>query len=104
MTKNSFVNALVASLYITLVASVLYYGPKIGPQAGAKDTVVVPIAILSLFVLSAAIMGYLFFYQPIRMYVDGEKQKAVHLFLSTVAIFAGITVLILFTLFSGILS
>lgn len=96
MARNPFVNALAASLYIALVASVMYYGPH---TVGKKDTVMVPIAMLSLFVLSAAVMGYLFFYGPLQLCCDGEKKHSVRLFLSTVGIFAGITVLILTVLF-----
>lgn len=99
MTKNPFINALAAATYICLVASIMYYGTR---QSGPADSVVIPIAVLSLFTLSAAVMGYLFVSQPLRMYVDGEKQRAVTLFLHTVAVFAGITALALLALFSGI--
>ena len=47
--------------------------------------------------------GYFFFFQPIQLYLDGEKKQAVNLFLKTLAAFAGITVLFLLTLFSRIL-
>ncbi|MDP3725965.1 MAG: hypothetical protein Q8R36_02080 [bacterium] len=95
MSKNPFLNALAASLYITFIASVLYYGPKITPHV---DAVIVPIVILSLFVLSAAIMGYLFLYEPAQLFLEGEKKKATQLFLQTVGVFALITLLILVTL------
>ncbi len=100
MTKNPLINALVASLYIVIVASVMYYGSRLASQK--TETVVVPIAVISLFTLSAAVMGYLFLYQPLQLYLEGEKQSAVNLFLKTVAVFAGITALILFMLFSRI--
>lgn len=98
MTKNPFINALSATLYITIVASVMYYAPK---WAGPVDSVVIPVAILSLFVLSAAVMGYLFLSQPIQLYLDGGKKQAVNLFLSTVAVFAAVTVLLLLAVFFG---
>lgn len=96
MAHNPLVNALVASLYIALVASVMFYGPH---TVGKKETVMVPIAVLSLFVLSAAVMGYFFLCGPLLLSFDGEKKRAVRLFLSTVGIFAGITALILAVLF-----
>ncbi len=99
MTKNPFLNALGAELYICLVASVMYYGTK---HTGPANSIIVPIAILSLFTLSAAVMGYLFLFQPLRLYLDGEKQRAITLFLQTVAIFAGITVFALLALFWGV--
>ncbi|MDO8561652.1 MAG: hypothetical protein Q7S05_02375 [bacterium] len=88
MTKNPYVNALLASGYITLVSSALYWGPQ---YIGRIDSVFAPIAFLSLFVLSAAVMGFLFFFQPIQMYLEAEKKEAVNLFLKTLAVFAGIT-------------
>ena len=95
--KNPFINAFVAALYITAVASVMYYGPKIAGRI--EETVVVPIAIISLFTLSAAVMGYVFLYQPLQLYLEGDKKTAVNLFLKTVVIFGGITAVILVSLF-----
>ena len=96
MTKNPFVNASLAVSYIIAVALIMYYGLR---QAGPEDTVLVPIAVLSLFVLSAAMMGYLFFYQPVLLYLEGEKQQAVKLFVNTLLAFAGFTAVILASVF-----
>lgn len=96
MTKNPYVNAILASLYVVVVATVMYYGPKI---AGPKDSVLVPIAVLSLFVLSTAVMGFLFLMQPVQMYLDGEKKEAVQLVGTTIAMFAVITAMLLALLF-----
>jgi hypothetical protein len=101
MPKNPFVNALLATTYIVVVSSVMYYGPK---PNGGDDTVAAPIAALSLLTLSAAIMGYLFLFQPLQLYLTGKRQEAVTLFLRTVLIFAGFTALALVLLFSGIIS
>lgn len=100
MTKNPFVNAFVAILYIIVIASVMFYGIE---HTGPVKSVIAPIVVVSLFTLSAAVMGYLFLYQPLRLYLDGKKKDAVNLFLQTVAVFAGITVLILVLFFSRIL-
>jgi hypothetical protein len=100
VTKNPFINAFVAVLYIVLVASVMYYGPKL---AGKQETIIVPIAMISLFTLSAAVMGYLFFYEPFQFFMSGEKRKAVNLFLQTVAVFACITVVAFTALFLKLL-
>src|SRR3989344_6774076 len=96
MSKNPFVNALLAIVYITVVASIMYYGPQI---SGPVDGIIAPVAVLSLLVLSASVMGYLFFYNPVRMYLDGSKEDAVKLFLKTIGVFACITVLIFIALF-----
>ncbi len=100
MTKNPFINALSATLYIVLVASVMFYGTS---NMGRANSVIVPIAIVSLFTLSAAVMGYVFLSQPLQLYLDGKKKVAVNLFLKTLAVFAGITVLIFVLFLSRIL-
>jgi hypothetical protein len=99
VTKNPFINAASATIYITLVALFMFYGSKLFPH---KDTILTPIAVLSLFTLSAAMMGYLFLYQPVMSFLDGHKKNAVNLFLQTVAVFAGITVLVFILLFLGV--
>ena len=85
MTKNPIVNALAGLLYITLVASFFFYAPVYFPK---EDSLVMPIAALSLFVFSAASMGYLFLYQPLQLFLEGEKKKSVDLFLKTLVTFA----------------
>ena len=97
--KNPFINALAASLYITLVASVMFYGTE---HTHSVKSVIVPITILSLFTLSAAVMGYLFVSQPIQLYLDGKKKDAVNFFLKTVVTFAIITLITFVLLLSGI--
>ena len=99
MTKSSFLNAISAILYITFVALLMFYGNKL---FGPKDTILTPIAMLSLFTLSAAVMGYLFLYQPIIFFLDGHRKSAVNLFLKTIAVFAGITVLVFILIFLGV--
>ncbi|MBI2019973.1 hypothetical protein HYS94_00955 [Candidatus Daviesbacteria bacterium] len=100
LTKNPLINAFLAVLYIVVVASVMFYGTKNAPRV---ESVIIPIAMISLFTLSAAVMGYLFLSQPLQLYLDGKKKEAVNLFLQTLAIFAGITAFTLILLFSGVL-
>ncbi len=101
MSKNPFLNGVVASAYIVLIVSVMNFGTKLVPH---PNTFIAPMAVVSLFTLSAAVMGYLFCYVPVTMYFDGKKKQAVSLFLQTTAVFASITALILTLLFSGVLS
>ncbi|MFZ3043815.1 MAG: hypothetical protein WA058_01765 [Minisyncoccia bacterium] len=91
MTKNPFVNALAASAYITALVSAVWSVPKGGFP---ENSFMGPIVMLSIFVLSAAVMGYLFVYQPLQLFFDGKREEAVRLFLLTVASFAGITLTI----------
>ncbi len=60
-----------------------------------KAPLLIPIFMLALFVLSAAVMSYLFVYEPLKMYIDGEKKAAIRLFAQTVGAFAVITVALL---------
>lgn len=85
MTPNPFINALAALSYVTLVASIMFYGSH---AIGPVDGLIVPVSFLSLFVLSAAMMGYFFLYQPLRFLFEGKPEEATKLFLSTVAVFA----------------
>lgn len=98
MTKNPILNALAATLYIVIVAFVMFYGVSHAPR---EDSVIIPIAMMSLFTLSAAVMGYLFVYQPLMLYFDGKKKQGLNLFLQTLGVFAIITIILLAALFSG---
>ncbi|MFA6585412.1 MAG: hypothetical protein WCS97_03140 [Candidatus Paceibacterota bacterium] len=104
MSKNPFVNALAASGYISLIATAIFNSPtyitdnELGMMA--------PILFLSLFVFSAAMMGYFFVYQPFLLLIEGDKKGATKLFLTTVFAFAGITgtMLLAWLLLSGVLA
>lgn len=98
MTKNPYLNAIIAGLYIVLIVLLITYGPAL--VRDKPDTILAPMAMLSLLVCSVAFMGYVFFYQPILMYAEGHKREAVELFtktLTTFAVITGIVVAIAFT-------
>lgn len=101
MTKNPLINALGASGYILLVVLLMTFITE--TQGSKPDTFLAPIVLLSMLTLSVAVMAYLFFYQPLLLFIAGKKNEGVSLFVKTVAIFAGITVLFLVLLFSGII-
>ena len=98
MTKNPFINALIALAYISLVSSFMFYGTK---SLGPVDGIIVPVTMLSLFVFSAAFMGLTFFYNPVQMYLDGDKKRSLSLLINTVMIFASITALLVIAIFSA---
>lgn len=100
MNKKSILNAVLASAYITLVVILINLASKIQTTS---SSFIVPIIMISLFTLSAAVMGYLFVYQPLRLYLDGKKKDAVSMFLQTVAIFACITLIFFILYFVGVL-
>ncbi len=85
MSKNPIFNALVGLLYITGVVTLIFYAPAF---LSIEETIFIPIAMLSLFVFSAACMGYIFLYQPLQLFLEGEKKKSVTLFLNTLLAFA----------------
>lgn len=99
MTRNPYLNALCAAAYIVCIVLLITYGPAFVREK--PDTILAPMAMLSLLVLSVAFMGYTFFFQPVLMYVDGQKREAVELFtktLGTFAVITGIVVLVAFTI------
>ena len=94
MSRTPFHNALAAISYIVLVASLIYNAQFF---VGVEKGIIIPIAFLSLFVFSAAVMGFIFLYQPLQLLLEGQKNEAVTLFLKTVATFAGITIVLVST-------
>ena len=97
--KIAGLNALATTAYVAAVVSFISYAPKTIDQ---KDTVLLPIVMLLLFILSAAITGSLVIGRPILWYMDGKKKEAVTLLIATIAALFVITlvtfcVLVIFT-------
>ncbi|MEK7586098.1 MAG: hypothetical protein AAB477_02615 [Patescibacteria group bacterium] len=88
--KKPILYALVATVYIVLIVSILNFTRYV-PQ---KETILIPMVMLGLFVLSAAIMGFLFLSEPIRLYMENQKQEALLFFGKIVGFFAGFVVLL----------
>ena len=87
--KRGFINALATALYVAAVGSFLFLGSQI--KIGRANVMIVPITILLLFVLSAAITGFLIFGKPAQLYVDGKKKEALSLLTYTLMFFSIIT-------------
>jgi len=98
MTKNPLINALSASAYIFLVVTVMTFVTN--PLKNKPDTFFTPIIVLFVLTLSVVVMAFLFFYQPVLLFIEGKKKEAVNLFIKTVGIFATITIFVLILLFS----
>lgn len=98
MTKNPYLNALIASFYIVFVVLLITYGPTFVREK--PDTILAPMAMLSLLVLSVAFMGYTFIFRPVLMYMDGQKHEAIELFTKTLITFSVITGIIVLIAFS----
>lgn len=101
MSKNPIINAISASAYILLVASIINFVSA--AHKNKPDTFFAPVAFLSLLTLSAAIMSYLFFYQPFQLFIEEKKKEAVKLFMQTVGIFGAITLVVWILIFSGLI-
>ncbi|NCN45747.1 MAG: hypothetical protein CO040_01980 [Candidatus Pacebacteria bacterium CG_4_9_14_0_2_um_filter_36_8] len=99
MTKKPLINALCASAYIILVVTVMTLVTQ--PLRDKPDTFFAPIMMLFMLTLSVAVMAFLFFYQPLQLFIEGKKKQAVDFFAKTVGIFAIITAVILALLFLG---
>jgi len=101
MSKNPIINALSASAYIILVVSVMTFVTQ--PLRSKPDTFFAPITFLFVLSLSVSVMAFLFFYQPLLLFIEGKKKEAVNLFVKTIGIFAVITTIVLILLFSGLI-
>ena len=99
MSKNPYINALLAGLYIVFIVLLITYGPAY--VRDKPDTILAPMAMLSLLVFSVAFMAYNFFFRPVAMYLEGQKREAVEFFTKTLASFAvitGVALIIAFTI------
>lgn len=96
IVKNAFLNAFGTALYISGVGGFMYYGSLI--KIGRKNAFLAPIAMLFLFVFSAALTGYLIFGKPALLYIDGKKKDAITLLTYTLIFFFIITFIVLLLL------
>lgn len=96
-TTTPLVHAGVAALYIMGVVS------GISTLHGVPEEnlgILIPIAMFSLLVLSVALMAYLFFYEPLRLLLEGRAREGLLFFGKTLGIFAGFVAVALATLFA----
>ena len=89
---QSLGHAVVVFLYITLVTLIMRSGEQL---FAGEQNFWGPIVFLSLFVLSAAVMGALILGRPILLYLDGHKTAAVKFFGYTIAWIVAILAIIL---------
>ncbi len=95
--KKPFLHALGAAIYIAVLVSVgSFAGSFLKDQ---PETIIIPMTMLSLFVLSAAVMGFLFLSEPLRLLVENKKPEALVFFGKTVGFFACFVVVFAILLF-----
>ncbi len=93
---HSLGHSVLVLLYVTLVGTVMRHANQWFPH----DNSWTPVAVLMLFVLSAAITGTLVVGKPALMYMEGKRKEALQFFGFTVmwlAILTFISLLILST-------
>ncbi|MES2315830.1 MAG: hypothetical protein V4486_03840 [Patescibacteria group bacterium] len=95
--KKPFLHALGAALYIVVIVFVVQ--TVTSALKSQNQSIIIPMVMLSLFVLSAAIMGYIFLSEPLKLYLDGHKHEATVFFGKTVAMFACFVALFAILLF-----
>ena len=93
MKWNPLINALCALAYIGIVVLFMHFIETL--RHDTPDTLLDGIGMLSLLVCSAAIMAFLFFYQPLVRLVENKKSEAVSYFLQTLGIFGAVTAVVL---------
>lgn len=86
MIKNPYLNAFMALGYIG--ALILIMNKTSAIAVHTPDTLLAPVTVLCLLVLSVAIMGILFIYEPARLFLENQKQQALSFLLKTVGTFA----------------
>jgi|SRR3989344_1340935 len=84
--KKPFLRALGAALYIIVIVFVVQVVTS--ALKNQNETIIIPMTMLSLFVLSAAIMGYLFLSEPLCLLMENRKQEAIIFFAKVVGFFA----------------
>lgn len=88
--RKAFLNAIATAAYIVLVVLFVF---SLQAFQGQPETIIIPMAMLMLFVCSAAITGFLVFGRPIMWYLDGKKKDAISLLAHTLGMLFIITII-----------
>ncbi len=88
--RLALINSVGTAAYIILVVSFIF---SLQSLPESEETLFIPIAMLLLFVCSAAITGFLVFGKPAMLYIDGKKREAVSLLVYTLGILVLITLI-----------
>ena len=94
LIMNGFLNACGVTAYIIIVSLVLRNGENI---FGKMNNFFGPVALLLLFVLSAAITGALTLGRPIWLYLENHRLEALKLFFYTLGWLFVITLIVFIT-------
>ncbi len=90
MKWNPVLNAVAAALYISAIALFMQFIESL--RHDTPDTFLDGVGVISLLVLSVAVMAFLFFYQPVALLIENRRAEAVSYFLKTLGVFAVLTI------------
>jgi hypothetical protein len=93
--QYSLLHSLAVLIYITLVAWIMTNAQNV---FGNMNGLLGPVAILSLFTVSAAIVGTLVFGRPVYLFFNGQKPDSIKLVLATIVCLFAETIIILLVL------
>ena len=79
ITANALIDAGATALYVIGIATFLTYAEAIFPIGDGRG-IIVPVVMLLIFVISAAVTGFLVIGRPVLWYLDGKKSEALRLF------------------------
>jgi hypothetical protein len=94
--KRAAVDAAATGLYVTAVGLFMYFAGQ--SKAGINNPLLAPIAVLLLFVSSAAITSWLVFGKPALLYLDGKKKEALKLLGYTIGFLLTLTFIVIILL------
>lgn len=93
MRWSPLVNAGAAAAYIGAVVGYIHFLESL--RHDTPDTLLDGVGFISLFVCSAAVMAFLFFYHPLLKLIEGKKAEALSYFLTTLGFFGALTIVVL---------
>lgn len=97
--NNPYIHAGLATAYIGGIVGVMSLFERF--LSDTPDTLLAPVAMLSLLVLSVCVMGYLFLYRPLILIMEAKHTEAFAFFIRTVGTFAVLTVVFVLLLLAG---
>ena len=95
--EKPFLHALAAALYIVIIVFVV--NAVTSALKSENETIIIPMTMLGLFVLPAAVMGFLFLSEPLILLMANKKREAVVFFAKVVGFFACFVALFTILLF-----
>ncbi len=81
-----------AIAYIAVIAMLMRNADAIFGRG--EETILIPVGVLLLLVVSVATMGMLVFGKPLTLYIDGKKREGVAMAACTIGLMAAFTVIL----------